>query len=148
MPIRPPEFDAVALWLEPILTNLPHKLIVVTGPMGAGKTTLSRFLAWYFNISLVETDHYLVPHKGITYEPYEVNRIIKHRHAIRRPVIVEGTATLPLLVEINRTPDAIIQVRNKPANRRPSSNEAKLYNASVWGFDQCPTYKVTVTQYG
>lgn len=148
MPIRPPEFDAAAHWLEPILFNLPPRLIVVTGPMGVGKTTLSRFLAWYFNISLVETDHYLVPHMGIHYEPNEVNRIIKHRHAIRRPVVVEGTAIFPLLVEIDRTPDAIIQVRSRLATRRPTSDEARLYNARVWGFDQCLTYKVSVTHDG
>ena len=148
MPIRPPEFDSAALWLEPILDNLPPRLIAITGPMGVGKTTLARFLAWYFNISLIEADHYLVPHKGVEYEPSEVNRIIRHRHALRCPVIVEGVAIFPLLAKIDLIPDVIIQVRNKSASRRLPAAELKMLDPSKWGFDKCPVYEVDVAHDG
>lgn len=144
MPIRPPEFDSTALWLEPILAGPPQKLIAITGPIGAGKSTLARFLAWYFNISLVETDCYLIPHKGFQCEHTEVGRIIKQRHNIRQPVIVEGAAIFPLLAKIKQVPDGIIQVRNNSASRRPSAEEVQMLNPSEWGFDKCPTYEVAV----
>jgi hypothetical protein len=145
MPIRPPEYDAAALWLEPILKNLPPKLIAITGPLAAGKTTLARFLAWYFNISLIETDHYLIPHKGLQCESNEIDRIIEFRLSMPRPVIVEGAEILPLLSQLNRVPDGIIHVRNKSENPRATTAKARNRNPSAWGFSACPIQEVAVT---
>lgn len=145
MPIRPPEFDAAALWLEPILANLPPKLIAITGSRGAGKTTLARFLAWYFNVSLIETDHYLIPYKGLQYEPNKIDRIIGFRLAMPRPVIVEGAAILPLLSKLNRVPDGIIHVRNNSTNLREAAAIVRSHNPSVSGFSNCPYREVTVS---
>lgn len=148
MPIRPPEFDAAALWLEPILHNMQPRLIAITGPMAAGKTTLARFLAWYFNISLIETDHHLIPHKGLRCEPHEINRIIQFRLDMPRPVIVEGAEILPLLSELNRVPDGIIHVRNKSDNPRATTSKTRNRNPGEWGFSACPAHEVAVTHYG
>ena len=145
MPIRPPEFDTAALWLEPILANLPPKLIAITGPTGAGKTTLARFLAWYFNISLIETDHYLIPHQGLQCAPNEINRIIGLRLGMPRPVIVEGAVILPLLSKLDRIPDGIIHVRNKLVNPRATTTKTRNRNPSAWGFGKCPSHEVALT---
>lgn len=145
MPIRSSEFDSVALWLEPILAEVrSKKLVAITGPIGAGKSTLSRFLAWYFNISLIEADYFLIPNKGLDCEPTEINRIIKQRHNIQRSVIVEGATILPLLAKINRIPDGIVQVRNSSACRQPTVTEVQELNPAAWGFEKCPTYEVVV----
>ena len=72
----PPEYDSIALELKPSLENLPPLIIAISGSLHAGKTTLARFLAWYFNISLIETDFYLVPNKDFTYDSPEIERMI------------------------------------------------------------------------
>lgn len=56
MPIYADEYIEVIYRLKPILDGLPGKIIAIDGTPGAGKTTLGRFLAWYFNISLIESD--------------------------------------------------------------------------------------------
>lgn len=146
MQIRPTEYDSAALWLEPILSEVrSRKLVVVTGPIGAGKSTFSRFLAWYFNVSLIEADYYLIPKKGFECAPEEVNRIVAQRHNIQRSVIVEGAAVFPLLARIGRVPDGIIQVRNKSESRRPTVDEVRVLNPTVWGFDSCPNYEIVVS---
>jgi Fe-S cluster assembly ATPase SufC len=145
MPIRSSEFDSVAHWLEPILGEVQsNKLVVVTGPAGAGKSTLSRFLAWYFNVSLIEADYYLIPNRGFECAPEEVDRIIVQRHRIQRPVILEGATVFQLLEKISRVPDGIIQVRNSSASRRLTDDEMGALNPTMWGFDRCPTHEVVV----
>lgn len=145
MRIRPSEFDSAALWLEPILSEVrSRKLVAVTGPIGSGKSTLSRFLAWYFNVSLIEADYYLIPNKGFECAPEEVNRIVAQRHNIQRSVILEGAAIFPLLANIGRVPDGIIQVRNSSESRRLAFDEVRVLNPTQWGFDSCPTYEMVV----
>lgn len=112
MPIRPRAFDAAAEELAPHLVNLPGKLIAIDGRDGAGKTTLGRFLAWYFNVSLVETDLFLREGTGLTYDTDQIDRLIAQRLAIPRPVIVEGLTVLKTLQAINRKPDFLVYVTN------------------------------------
>jgi len=59
-----PQYKVVMTALMPILYDLPGKLIAIDGRLGVGKTTLGRYLAWRFNISLVETDLFLIPNQG------------------------------------------------------------------------------------
>jgi len=148
MPIRPPEFDSAAQWLQPVLENLPPKLVVITGPLASGKTTLGRFLAWYFNISLIESDHYLVPNKQFVCDSTEINRIIEFRLGMPRPVIVEGFRILPLIAELKRTPDAIIHVRNRIAHPRATTALARDRNPTEWGFGSVLTHHVVVSHNG
>lgn len=112
MPIRPAEFDTAVQQLAPHLVNLPGKLIAIDGRDGSGKTTLGRFLAWYFNVTLVETDLFLQCDSGLTYHIEQIERIIAQRLAKPRPVIVEGIAVLRILQSINRTPDVLVYVTN------------------------------------
>lgn len=111
MPIRPPQFDMAAEVLVPHLSGLPPKVVAIDGRAGVGKTTLGRFLAWYFNSSLVELDLFL-GEGGLVHRELEVGRIVKHRLGLRRPVFVEGLLVLDVLKAIDVEPDYIIYVRN------------------------------------
>jgi tRNA A37 threonylcarbamoyladenosine biosynthesis protein TsaE len=51
-----PQYADIVRRLKPVLAGLPPKLIAIDGPMGSGKTTLGRHLAWRFNVTLIEAD--------------------------------------------------------------------------------------------
>lgn len=112
MPICPPEFKLATDALAPLLVDLPAKLIAIDGRDGAGKTTLGRYLAWYFNVTLIETDLFVVPNSSFTYRLDEIIRIVNFRLNKPRPVIVEGVAVLDLLKQIGRCADFHIFMRN------------------------------------
>ena len=112
MPIRPSEFDSAAEQLAPHLADLPGKLIAIDGRDGSGKTTLGRFLAWYFNVALVETDLFLQEGAGLAYHTEQIERLIAQRLAMPRPVIVEGITILKTLNSLGRTPDLLVYVTN------------------------------------
>ena len=112
MPIRPPEYEQAVNALTPKLHGLPGKIIAIDGRDYSGKTTLGRFLAWYFNVSLIETDLFLLQDEGRTYRSQDIRRIIGTRLAKPRPVIVEGVAIRRLLSHISCAPDFLIYVKN------------------------------------
>src|SRR5574340_56155 len=111
MPIRPAQFDEAARALEPVLENLPPKVIAIDGRSGIGKTTLGRFLAWYFNASLLELDLFLANDRS-EFRTEEVHRIIKQRMACRSPILVEGVTVLKVLAGLSVKPDFVVYVRN------------------------------------
>lgn len=116
MPIRPEQSDQVATALEWFLCELPPKLIAIDGRAGSGKTTLRRFLAWYFNSTLLELDLFLT-HGGLVHSHDDVERIIKRRIDGGRPIFVEGVTILKVLEAIRKPQDYLIYVRN-PRFRR------------------------------
>ena len=99
-PVR--EEYAIALQaLKPILYNLPAVIIAIDGRVGSGKTTLGRFLAWRFNVTLIETDLFLYRNEGkFTYKNDQITGILDHRMKSELPVIVEGVVALGLLAEV------------------------------------------------
>ena len=100
-----------ALW--PHMRGSPGIIVTIDGRGGVGKTTLGRYLAWYFNVSLIETDLYLIPALDhILYLDDQINRIIERRVTMPAPVIVEGVAVLELMKRINRTPTFTLYVTN------------------------------------
>ena len=143
MPIRPPEYDSIAIKLKPSLEGLPPLIIAISGSLHAGKTTLARFLAWYFNVSLIETDFYLVPNEGFTYDSTEIERMISFRLGMSRPVIVEGFKVLSVLAEIKKTPNIIIRVHQNESNIIASENDED--SPSYWGFSQATYYQIEVS---
>ena len=114
MGIRPPQFDDVAAHLAPCLEGLPGHLIAIDGRMGAGKNTLGRFLAWHFNVSLVETDPFLLGDGSLGRRVDEISRIVASRldRAFPRPVLLEGVAILELLEQLQRTAQTLVYVEN------------------------------------
>jgi hypothetical protein len=111
--IELPEYAQAIDALAPVLYDLPGKLVVIDGRPGSGKTTLGRYLAWRFNVSLLEADLFLFADRGsLTYRTDEINRIIEFRLRNPRPIIFDSAAALRLMKAINRNPDFLIYVSN------------------------------------
>lgn len=103
------------------MRGLPGVIVSIDGRDGVGKTTFGRYLAWHFNVSLIETDLFLVPNQGEPVYFYEqIDRIIEHRLSIPRPVIVEGITIRDILRRINRSADFAIYVTNSEQTSGPS----------------------------
>ncbi len=60
MPAVLPAYLRVVNALTPVMRGLPGVIVTVDGRDGVGKTTLGRYLAWHFNVTLIET-HYVAP---------------------------------------------------------------------------------------
>jgi uridine kinase len=113
LPAVLPGYLKVVEALTRIMRGLPRVIITIDGRDGVGKTTLGRYLAWHFNVTLIEADLFLIPSQDyLTHLDYQVNRIIERRFTLPRPVIVEGVSMLQLMKRINRIPDFAIYVTN------------------------------------
>lgn len=120
MPTIFPSYLQVVDTLTPILRGSPGVIVTIDGRDGVGKTTLGRFLAWYFNVTLIETDLYLIPAQDyLIHLDDQINRIIERRITSPLPVIVEGVSIMQLMKRINRVPAFSIYVTNS----RQSSSE-------------------------
>jgi shikimate kinase len=108
-----PVYDQVAEALTPILRARPGAIVTIDGRDGVGKTTLGRYLAWHFNVTLVETDLFLIPAEDyLIHLDDQVNRIIERRVTTPRPVIVEGISIRQLMQRIHRVAAFAIYVSN------------------------------------
>ena len=112
MSIRPPDYDRAVQELTPLLRGFPGKIVGIDGRDGSGKTTLGRFLAWHFDVTLIETDPFREEGQHVVYRTGEIDRIITHRLSRPRPVIVEGFELLRLFGKLHRSPDFLIYIRN------------------------------------
>jgi len=73
-------YKTVTDFLYPHLSNLQPKVVGIDGQDKAGKTTLGRYLSWFFNSSLIETDLFLCGgFPEITYELDCLLRVIRNR---------------------------------------------------------------------
>lgn len=107
------EYQLVLDKLEPVLHGHPPKIITIDGKVGSGKTSLGRFLSWTFNISLLETDLFLIVDQDeFIYRTEEVKSVIQHcvRGKSPRPIIVDGVCSLRLLRDIGLSSNFHIRV--------------------------------------
>lgn len=124
------DYLTIAAKLAPELYDLPGKIVAIGGRPGVGKTTLGRFLAYHFNVSLIETDLFLVRGQGrLVYFDEAISHAVTARldGGSPRPVIIEGVVILQILERIRRKPDFEIHVTNPDA---PES-DGKLWEQIV-----------------
>jgi uridine kinase len=125
-----PAYLQVVDTLWPHMRGSPGVIITIDGRDGVGKTTLGRYLAWYFNVSLIETDLYLIPALDhFIYLDDQINRIIERRVTAPLPVIVEGVAILELMKRISRTPDFRLYVTN------PNQSGSRLMDQRLTAYE-------------
>jgi uridine kinase len=141
MPTVLPSYQPLVEALTPVMRGLPGVIVTIDGREGVGKTTLGRYLAWTFNVTLIETDLFLIPTRDFhLHLDDQINRIIERRVTTPLPVIAEGIAILQLMKRIHRTPDFSIYLTrrghagSKLLERRLSVYEAEFSpaaNASI-----------------
>jgi len=138
-----PSYLQVVDALTPVMRGLPGIIVTIDGRDGVGKTTLGRYLAWHFNVTLIETDLFLIPARDyLIHLDDQINRIIERRITMPRPVIVEGVSILQLMKRINRVPAFRIYVSNPRASS--SAIMAKKLAAYEAGFSPSATADIAI----
>ncbi len=119
-----PEYASALEALEPILYDLPPVIIAIDGRAGTGKTTLGRFLSWRFNVSLLETDLFLIKgQNAFIYRNAAIKKVILSRINSCRPIIVEGVVSLSLLKKLNFDTAFHVRVECNDSDCSPWMNE-------------------------
>ncbi len=101
--------------LKPRIQPWRTMTIVVDGVDYSGKSTLSRFLSWQLSMPTIETDLAFINSKDAkdndppVHDVGLINRLIKMRHDMNRPVIVEGVFMLKLFDQLHIQPEILIR---------------------------------------
>jgi hypothetical protein len=108
----PLEYKAVVEWLLPKLLPWRKMTVAIDGLGHAGKSSLGRFLAWQSQMPVIETDFTLLKNAGQpAHDPNLLRRLIRHRHELGRPVLIEGVFVLRQLSAVGIDPDLLIEMR-------------------------------------
>lgn len=100
----------------------------IDGTDGSGKTTLGRFLAWFFNVTLVESDNFILEDRSLSYDVDAVRAVIRRRLERPRPVLIEGVVVLRLLAQIGYQSNFHIHLMSgRQSSSKYLANELKRY---------------------
>jgi pantothenate kinase-related protein Tda10 len=92
-------------------------LIAIDGPDGVGKSSLASWLAWQLEMPSLHLDVYLVrDSKSQQWRTDDLERAIRSRLDLGRPVIVEGVLLLDVLEQIGRSPEFLIYIQREDEN--------------------------------
>lgn len=131
MPIAAYSYNSATAALTPVLKGFPPVIVSIDGLPGSGKTTLGRYLAWYFNVTLVESDLFLETGQGFKYRLADLKRVVSTRLARERPLILDGVAVGWLLRDIGlQAAFAIYVSHNGPTLGSSPHAHVQLYEAS------------------
>ncbi|WP_146742378.1 AAA family ATPase [Oleiagrimonas sp. MCCC 1A03011] len=134
MPIASHSYNLATAALTPVLHDLPPVVVAIDGLPGSGKTTLGRYLAWYFNVTLVETDLFLLQGQGFKHRMSDLSQVVSARLARERPIIIDGAAVHRLLGELGREAAFTIYV----SNTGPSAGESPFPEVKAYEANQHP----------
>jgi len=103
---------------------------LLAAAQAVARPRFGRYLAWQFNVSLIETDLFLDDGRGkLVYRSNEITRVIDKRLKKPAPVIVEGVLVLRLLGALGRPADFTIYVANENAPETSLADEIAAYDA-------------------
>ena len=113
-------------FLQPKLHPWRAMTVAIDGVDHAGKSSLARFLAWRLGMPQLETDLFIVRGE----EPYAcdaklLKKFVDMRHAMDRPVIVEGVFVLRTLMVAGVDPELVVRVESQ-SEPRPGSWPAEF----------------------
>jgi len=132
MPIAAYKYNSATVALTPVLDGLPPVIVAIDGLPGSGKTTLGRYLAWYFNVTLVESDLFLKSGHGFKYRLADLKRVVSTRLARQRPLILDGVAVGWLLRDLGQQAAFTIYVsHNGPTVGSSPHAHVQSYEAAV-----------------
>jgi adenylate kinase family enzyme len=100
--------------LSKLLVDLPPVIIGIDGLSGSGKTSYGRFLSYFYNVTLIESDAFVTG--CILKQEYDfecIKRSINERLRHQRPVIIEGICIVDLLSKMDMKPNYLIRVVNQ-----------------------------------
>jgi len=108
-----PEYGEAVAAFAPVLHDRPPVIIAIDGRDGVGKTTLGRYLAWHFNVTLLETDTFLLRDRGLRHDEGCIATAIRSRVELGRPILIDGVSILRVLSSIALKPHFLLYVRNE-----------------------------------
>ena len=97
--------------------NRRSLLIAIDGADGVGKSSLASWLAWQLEMPSLHLDVYLV--RDTTPQQWrtdDLERAIRSRLDLGRPVIIEGILLLDVLDKVGRTPAFLVYVQDQDEN--------------------------------
>jgi hypothetical protein len=109
----PKGYEAVIEKIKESLYPWRKLTIAFDGADNAGKSSIARYSSWKTQAPLIETDFLIIKETSpFKYRYDRITELVKSRHEMNRPVLIEGIKILETLERINVVPDILIFVEN------------------------------------